>query len=153
MRQKYEQKALINQYLNLLQDSCAFAANVKSNAEVQTVDLYKNISFNNIDGGVWKQGFPISYQEESFANRPLQVFVVPHSHNDPGWLKTFEKYFADQTKKILDNVVAKLEQDEKLVEIDSWGTANTSVKNKRVKAQISNSNITKIIRIFKNCPH
>ncbi len=36
----------------------------------------------NLNG--WNQGFDITYKMEDFIEHPLQVFVVPHSHNDPG---------------------------------------------------------------------
>ena len=38
----------------------------------------------------------------------LVVHVICHTHDDPGWLKTFQKYYDDDVKNILDSMVVSL---------------------------------------------
>ncbi len=77
-------------------------------------EVYDELKFDNPDGGVWKQGWELSVNESSFSGEKLKIYVVPHSHNDPGWIKTFDRYFREQTKNILDNAVIKLSQNQNL---------------------------------------
>lgn len=40
----------------------------------------------------------------------LQVIIVPFSHNDPGWLKTFLNYFQSDSRQILNLVISRMQE-------------------------------------------
>lgn len=82
----------------------------------------------------------------------LQVYVVPFSHNDPGWLKTFENYFDTKTRFILDNAVEKLNQYEDMRFVWSeisflskwWNTVANSTQ-KRIMKKLLNEGRLEIL--------
>ena len=77
---------------------------------IKTADLFAAIDYNAPENrGPWKQGWDYDY-DNRFKDG-LTVHVVPHSHNDPGWIKTYHTYYSTQTRHILDTVVAALTED------------------------------------------
>ncbi|KAL1538616.1 Alpha-mannosidase 2x [Salvia divinorum] len=82
-----------------------------ADVDITTKDLYDKIQFLDEDGGPWKQGWRVSYKGHEWDDEKLKVFVVPHSHNDPGWKLTVEEYYVKQSRHILDTIVETLSKD------------------------------------------
>ena len=80
----------------------------EAQADIKMSDLYDSIEFDDVDGGAWKQGWDVKYVGNEWNKKKLRVFVVPHSHNDPGWLQTFEEYYQERSRKILSTIVQAL---------------------------------------------
>ena len=64
---------------------------------------------DNPDGGVWKQGWRYDYDGSFNTGPPLKVHLIPYTHTDPGWKRTFLEYSAD-TNSILTSVTNAMEQ-------------------------------------------
>jgi len=96
--------------------------------------LYDTLPFDDPNGGVWKQGFDIEYDQSQWTvDNKLKVILMPHSHCDPGitkrsktkknlkkilflylgWIHTFEAYFNQATKHIIDTVITILDTNRK----------------------------------------
>ncbi|XP_019161620.1 PREDICTED: alpha-mannosidase 2 [Ipomoea nil] len=104
--------------------------------DITTKGLYDKIQFLDEDGGAWKQGWKVTYKGNEWDSEKLKIFVVPHSHNDPGWIYTVEEYYERQSRHILDTIVETLSKDvrrkfiwEEMSYLERWWR-DTSAANK-----------------------
>ena len=73
-------------------------------------DFYQNLNFSLGDQGLYdvtENGVHLGLKNVS-NSKPLKIIVVPHSHNDPGWLWTLNMYYESRTKNILTSTVTFL---------------------------------------------
>uniref|UniRef100_A0A336LZM5 Alpha-mannosidase n=1 Tax=Culicoides sonorensis TaxID=179676 RepID=A0A336LZM5_CULSO len=120
---------------------CSLQTDVAPVVDVQMLEVYRETEFDNPNGGAWKQGWDVQITPGRWSeeNR-LKVFVVPHSHNDPGWIQTFEEYYERSTKQIFANMLRHLTENEQMtfiwaeiVYFSKWYEAQSKETHDKVK--------------------
>ena len=78
----------------------------------------------------------------------LNIHIIPHSHDDAGWLYTVDKYFEDRVYYVINNVIFELEQnpDRKFIEVEiaffeRWWRVQDDGLKARVKALVNSGQL------------
>ncbi|XP_035211977.1 alpha-mannosidase 2-like [Stegodyphus dumicola] len=99
-------------------DNCKKNKNPRPESErVVLGDIYPKLDFGVPDNrgiGIWNETLENRYRKirETWKDLPLKVIIVPHSHTDPGWLRTYDDYSDNYVNHILDNMVLFLNKTE-----------------------------------------
>ncbi|XP_076439232.1 alpha-mannosidase 2x-like [Babylonia areolata] len=128
--------------------TCTLASHPQITADINMQQVVDSLPFDNPDGGAWKQGWEVTYDAHQWQDKTLKIFVVPHSHCDPGWIKTFQDYYRQQTRNIFENMVPKLEVDRRRKFIfaemsffSTWWDELDAMKRDRVKKLVDSGQL------------
>ncbi|XP_076370606.1 alpha-mannosidase 2-like isoform X1 [Tachypleus tridentatus] len=92
-------------------NSCALVPPL-TKVDINVTQVYSTLNFYPSQRSYWNQTFENRYlrRRKEWANLPLKVIVLPHTHPDPGWLKTYDEYYVTSVSYILNNMVNKLNE-------------------------------------------
>ncbi len=128
--------------LDILMDSIPQVTT--SRALIQTENMFQQLKYVDRPNGAWTQGWRYEYDGRFDTGAPLQVHVVLHSHNDPGWLRTYQDYFSGSTAHILNSVVIYLTEHPDLTFmwseislLSSWWTAASPPNRTRLRRLVA----------------
>ena len=54
----------------------------------------------------------ITPRQYNLSGQEIEIYLVPHTHLDPGWIETFEDYYNKKVRVILLNVIKALKTDQ-----------------------------------------
>lgn len=85
----------------------------EASADINTKEVFSKFEFEPDwmkTKEYWDKEFEARYEKlmKDPSRPPLKVVVTPHSHNDPGWLKTFVNYFQSDTRQIINLAATKM---------------------------------------------
>ncbi|CEF69960.1 Alpha-mannosidase 2x [Strongyloides ratti] len=87
----------------------------KPQDDEQMLKVYSNIHFEKYYSLGKKNYFDVTYDTKNKKDmRKINVFLIPHTHDDPGWLKTFEEYYNDDVSRILYGMLNYLSKKNKM---------------------------------------
>ena len=96
----------------------------------------------------WEKPTKFTVEGSAPDAETLQVIVIPHSHNDPGWKKTYQKYFDDQTTLILSNMVDRLNKYPDMTFVwvescflDKWWSNQTTETRQRFRELVQSGRL------------
>ncbi|KAK5583106.1 hypothetical protein RB653_004696 [Dictyostelium firmibasis] len=78
----------------------------------------------------------------------INVFIIPHSHCDLGWVQTLEQYYSENVTLILDNVIHTLIKDStkkfnwaEIYYFETWWNEQTSFLQAQVRNLVNNGQL------------